>query len=224
MKILCISDTHGKHELFSQSDFKGVDMIIHAGDFSNHKNPGINANEAIDFLRWYDDLEVECHKILVCGNHETSVEAKMINPNEYENIIYLEHEGVDVEGISIFGSPYTPAFNQWAFNVKATKINEYWEQVPKKIDILITHGPPKGILDLCYDSKGRLKYSGDKALFNHVERVEPAYHIFGHLHPNKDNYNAGKRTHGKTTFVNASCVTDGKFDLGLTSKGIIIEI
>lgn len=223
MKILTISDTHGFHKELKH--FNGVDMVIHAGDFSNHGTPTMNLPEALDFLEWYNEIPVK-YKILVAGNHDTALYAKLIHITDYPNIIYLEHESIEIEGIKIFGSPWVPQYGNWAFMKKRGKLDPLWQLIPENLDILITHGPPKGILDLAYNIDNILEYCGDKELLNHVLRVEPKYHIFGHIHNNTDNYNAGSRklVGPHTKFMNVSAVTDRKFDLGLTSKGQIIEI
>jgi Icc-related predicted phosphoesterase len=222
MRILAISDTHGFHK--DLKDFSNIDMIIHGGDFSNAKNPMFNQSEAVDFLDWYNDIPVK-YKVLIAGNHDTSVEARLVLPADFKNIVYLEHEYVEIEGIKIFGSPYTPQFGGWAFMRDRGKLDPFWEQIPYDTDILVTHGPPKGILDLSYNREDILEYYGDKELLNHVHRVNPKHMIFGHIHNFKDCYNKGTRTvHDlRTQFHNVSCVTDRKFELGLTSKGIIIE-
>jgi len=222
MKILAISDTHGFHR--ELKDFTNIDMIIHAGDFSNTKNPIFNQQEVVDFLIWYNDLPIK-HKVLIAGNHDTSIEAKLVYPKDFSNIKYLEHESINIEGINIFGSPYTPTFGNWSFMKNRGKLDPYWQEIPENTDILITHGPPKGILDLSYDKNEILEYCGDKELYNHVLRVQPKYMIFGNIHNNKDCYNsANKKITGfKTSFHNVSCVTDKKFELGLTSKGQIME-
>merc|ERR1712037_767457 len=75
-----------------------------------------------------------------------------------------------------------------------------WEQVcsniPSDTDILISHCPPYGILDV--NAEG--ERCGSKILLTHVvERVKPKYHIFGHIH---EAY--GMANNGTTTFVNAA--------------------
>ena len=222
MRILAISDTHGFHDMFTNSDFDNIDMVIHAGDFSNSKIPVLNSVEALNFLEWYNDLPVK-YKILISGNHETSIYKKLVDPRVYKNIIYLEHESVCIEGINIFGSPYTPIFHDWAFNVRRDKLHDYWTSIPENTDIVVTHGPPKGMLDLAYNGN-ILEYCGDVALLKAVVKVNPRFHIFGHIHQNENNYNAGRRTSSlaRTEFINASCMLDGKFSRGLNTKGIII--
>jgi Icc-related predicted phosphoesterase len=130
-----------------------------------------------------------------------------------------------IENINIFGSPYTPQFGGWAFMKDRGKLAPYWSQIPTSTDILVTHGPPKGVLDLSYSRDDILEYCGDKELYNEVLRVQPKHMIFGHIHNFKDCYNSGikKISDISTIFHNVSCITDRKFELGLTSKGQIIE-
>jgi Icc-related predicted phosphoesterase len=90
---------------------------------------------------------------------------------------YLEHEFVEVEGIKIFGSPYTPEFYDWAFMYKPQEGIHIWNIPHKEIDILVTHGPPLGILDQV--QRGN---TGCLDLLNLIHKVKPKYHLFGHIH------------------------------------------
>lgn len=158
---------------------------------------------------------------------DTSIEKGLVKPKEIcKTTTYLQHERIEIEGIKIFGSPYTPAFCNWAFNVRRDKLSEYWEQIPNDIDILITHGPPKGVLDLCIGDMG-IEMVGDLALYKAIKKRSIPYSCFGHIHNNHDMKNAGTCTYrglgsSNTLFINASCVTDGAFDKGLTSHGELI--
>ncbi len=223
MKILFISDTHCFHDELTIP--KDIDMIIHSGDSTNARNQFNNIPEAREFLHWYDSLNVK-YKIFVAGNHDTSIEQKLINPRDYSSISYLEHESITIEGINIFGSPYTPEFYNWAFNVRKDRLHNYWSAIPDNTNILVTHGPPKYIMDLSKDINGKLEFCGDNALYKRVlDLKECKYHSFGHIHESDECYNKGirKLNDSNTIFINASCVTDSKFHLGLTSKGIIID-
>lgn len=223
MKILVMSDTHGFHENIRVPE--DIDMMIHSGDGSNNREPEYNSVEMQRFLAWYNEQRVK-YKIFVPGNHDTSYERGYFKRNPYETITFLEHAEITIDGIKIFGSPYTPTFgNGWAYNRDRAKINKYWEQIPLDTDILITHGPPKGVLDLSENRDGQLEYCGDKALLNHVIVVQPKFHIFGHIHDRGICVNHGTRTLGDvyTTFVNASMVEDGRFDKGLIHDPIIIN-
>ncbi len=95
MKIYCISDTHGFHDqLTIPSD---IDMVIHSGDCSNIKSPALNVSEVELFLKWFEKLDVH-YKVFIAGNHDTSIEAKLVNPRNYD-IVYLEHESISIQGI-----------------------------------------------------------------------------------------------------------------------------
>lgn len=61
--------------------------------------------------------------------------------------IYLEHDLVEVEGLRIFGSPYTKKYSRGAFQYNKFDDALVWNSLPENIDILITHEPPFGILD-----------------------------------------------------------------------------
>lgn len=219
MKIWAISDTHGFHDYLQVPE---VDMVIHAGDSTNYKELFKNELEFENFLRWYSKLDIK-HKILIAGNHDASL-TKKYNVDKVRDygIIYLEHEDCEVEGITIFGSPYTPTFGDWYFMKDRSKLDRYWQML-KSCDILVTHGPPKGILDLSFDRNRNLEYCGDSALLKRVLDVKPKYHIFGHIHDCEGVINKGIRIYQDITFVNASCVTDGRFDKGVTSNGIILN-
>jgi Icc-related predicted phosphoesterase len=224
MKCWVISDTHGFHGGLKIPP--AIDVILFAGDMANYKESYKNYEECDNFLSWLEVINVRW-KLICAGNHDISFEKKMVNMAKFPSIHYLEHESVDIEGINIFMSPFTPSFGVgWAFNRDRSKLDAYWQHIPENTDILVTHGPPKGILDLSHNVKGELEYCGDKALLNHIYRVKPKYSIFGHIHNSAGNYNAGKRTVSDldTVFINASCVEDGRFDKGLTSHGIVFDI
>jgi Icc-related predicted phosphoesterase len=202
-------------------------MVIHSGDCSNPRDPYNNEPEVRAFIDWYKQLPIK-NKIYVAGNHDTSIEKKLVIKKDFTDagIIYLEDDLVEIQGLLIYGNPYTPNFGNWAFMKDRVKLDRYWPQaMPDYVDILVTHGPPKGILDKSYDRNNYLECCGDKSLLNKVLQVKPKYHLFGHIHNCKDIVNAGmqKLSTCDTWFSNGSVVTDGKFGT-LSSNGNIIEI
>ena len=195
LKIVAISDTHGQHRSLKLT--KG-DIIIHSGDVSKSGRP----EEIQDFLDWFSKLKF-AHKIFIAGNHDflfenehTDVLSKMIP----EGVTYLNDSGVEIVGIKIWGSPVTPWFNDWAFNRdRGSEIKKHWDLIPNDTDILVTHGPPFGILDETVYGKR----TGCEELLVRVSQVKPKYHIFGHIH---EDY--GQFIKGETTFINASVLDD----------------
>lgn len=225
MRIWHISDTHTYHNLLEIPE--GIDMVIHSGDCSNPRDPYNNEPEVREFIDWYKQLPIE-YKVFVAGNHDTSIEKRLVTKKDFKDngITYLENEYVTICGVKLFGSPHTPQFGQWAFMKDRVKLERFWSKAINELcDIIIVHGPPKGILDKSYDRNNYMESCGDKSLLNRVLEVEPSYMCFGHIHNTKDIINAGvfKLSNSKTLFSNGSVVTDGKFGK-LSSNGNIFEI
>ena len=221
MKIWCISDTHGHHAKLAVPS--GIDMLIHAGDFGNTKEKVRNLVEANDFIEWLHSLDIQ-HKVVTPGNHDTSFLDYGIR--DYFDQIkahVLVHEKITLEGLKIFGSPYTPTYGQnWAFNVKRSRLQAVWQMIPDDLDILITHGPPKGVLDLTEDKDTRkMVQVGCKSLSNRVKQVKPKLHVFGHTHSEPKFDNHGLLIRDETKFINASVCT---IKSGKMNPGIVTEV
>lgn len=217
--------THTYHDLLKIPS--GIDMIIHSGDCSNPRDPYNNEPEVRDFIDWYKEIPVK-YKIYVAGNHDTSIEKGLVTKKDFEDagIIYLENESVVIEGIKIFGSPHTPNFGNWAFMKDRVKLERFWRlAIDEDVNIVVTHGPPKGILDKSYDRENNMEACGDKSLLNRILEVQPTYSLFGHIHNTKDIVNAGiqKLSVCNTFFSNGSVVTDGRFGK-LSSNGNVFNI
>lgn len=224
-KILHISDTHTYHRLLT---IPPVDLIIHSGDGSNPKDPYTNEHEIMNFLNWYAIQDAQ-HKVYVPGNHDTSIEKGLVKKEEFTDrgITLLIDEFITIEGIKIWGSPWTPDFGHgWAWNKDRSKLYDIWQQIPDDTDIIITHGPPRGILDLAYDREKIMEFCGCRALYKRILEIKPKFSMFGHIHNNNDVVNAGTRTVANcpTIFSNGSVMTDGKFHIGPTSFGNLFEI
>ena len=226
MKIWHISDTHTYHRLLDVPT--DIDMVVFSGDCSNPRDPYTNEPEVRGFIDWYSSLKIPV-KIFVAGNHDTSIEKRLVIKDDFtkHGIIYLENESITIDGIKIFGSPFTPTFGYgWAFNKDRTKLDRIWRKIiDEDVDIVINHGPPKGILDLSLHRVGNLERCGDKSLLNRVMEVNPKLCLFGHIHDSGDIINQGtmKLSHLDTIFSNGSVIKDGSFGR-LTSNGNIFEL
>jgi Icc-related predicted phosphoesterase len=199
MKIVAISDTHNRHQSLVLP--KG-DMLIHAGDVSSQGKQ----SQVEDFLKWFSKQDFK-YKIFIAGNHDFFFERM---PEDYikllipENVIYLNDSGVEIEGIKIWGSPVQPWFYDWAFNrQRGEDIKKHWDLIPLSTDILITHGPAKGILDKTIQNVE----TGCEDLLNKIKEIRPKYFIFGHIH---EGYGMVEKK--GTTFINAS-VLDVQYQL-----------
>ncbi|TDN95580.1 Icc-related predicted phosphoesterase [Salegentibacter sp. 24] len=193
MKLVCISDTHNKH---SQIPIPTGDVLIHAGDITE----GGTEREVLDFLKWFSS-QPHHYKIFIAGNHDFYFEKnsdKDILKIIPENIHYLKNSGVNINGVTFWGSPITPGDGTWAFNQKQTQeINKHWDQIPQDTQVLITHTPPYKIKDV----SGKGKHIGCASLLKTLQNRKIKYHIFGHVH---DSY--GITSVAGTKFINAACL------------------
>jgi len=226
MKIWFISDTHCQH---SRLTIPEADIVIHCGDESTARNPVFNAKEAEDFFEWFRALPVPT-KIFVPGNHSTAFERGLTSANYYktggrnqsDHVVVLQDTGYWCDTTAVYGSPWTPAWgDSWAYMRKRHKMYDVWQSLPTYVDILVTHGPPKGILDLTHDhDTGSLIQVGCNALRKAVDRIKPKIHAFGHIHDEEGVSNFGMYDNGVTKFINCSvCDRRGKFK----NNGVLLE-
>lgn len=226
LKIWHISDTHGYHDLLDIP--KDVDMVIHSGDVSNPRELAFSIIECMNFLDWFEKLSIK-YKVLIAGNHDIAFERRAIDRADMilRDIIYLENDNIIIEGVKIWGSPITPSFGVgWAFNRKRDKLHDLWASIPEDTDIVISHGPPKGILDHSYAQEGNVyERCGCAALSKRILALQPKLCLFGHIHNCRDIINAGtmQLSGYKTIYSNGSVVTDGKFGV-LSSNGNIFNL
>lgn len=188
MRIVCISDTHNREITVPDGD-----LLIHAGDATMRGT----VDEITEFNAWFSLLPHK-HKIFIAGNHDWLFETQPATARKLldKNIIYLQDAGTNIEGFNIYGSPWQPRFYDWAFNLnRGREMAEKWAMIPAGTDILITHGPPSGILDLTEDGD----HAGCEELIKKVGEIRPRAHIFGHIH---EGY--GMEERDGTRFVNAS--------------------
>lgn len=103
-----------------------------------------------------------------------------------EAITYLQHAAARVEvpgkGVSlhVFGSPFSPdrGGQNWAFQYGVEEAERLWEEIPRDVDILVTHTPPSGHCD----TSDHWKAGGCATLKDAIRRLKPALHICGHCH------------------------------------------
>lgn len=193
MKFVLISDTHERH---SQVRVPDGDVLIHAGDFTM-----LGEEEHIEnFNHWLGKLPHK-YKVVIPGNHELGW-----SPAKQALLTNATHVLIDqelmIDGFKLYGSPYTPTFGGWAFMLpRGQSIYEKWLQIPHDTDVLITHGPPRGILD--NTPSGEL--CGCSDLRYVVQGINPRLHVFGHIHNGYGVYRDGI---SRTIFVNAAVVNE----------------
>ncbi|KAF2765318.1 ser/Thr protein phosphatase family protein [Teratosphaeria nubilosa] len=78
--------------------------------------------------------------------------------------------------LSIYASPFTPFKSDWGFQYDPAEGHEF--DIREDVDVVVTHGPPKGIMDYT-DARRR---AGCADLFSAIYRSRPQMHCFGHIH------------------------------------------
>ncbi|KAF2223922.1 Metallo-dependent phosphatase-like protein, partial [Elsinoe ampelina] len=207
-RFLVVSDTHDLDYQDERSPLRRlpkVDVLLHCGDLT--QNGGLpEFSKAFNMIK---NVDAEI-KLVIAGNHDLELDPdyELDEPEDHKaalaiwtgpeaqdaGIFFLEegtHEFVLSHGaiFSIYASPYTPRFGDWAFghwhhldrfNGPDDTPNKSiaTEPIPRDIDIVMTHGPPKGILDLSAFGG----HCGGSNLLAAVKRTRPRMHCFGHIH------------------------------------------
>lgn len=206
VRLVLLSDTHLLHR---NIDVPDADILIHAGDFTMF---GKSRLAIIDFNAWLGELPYR-HRILVPGNHEFFLEADPVKRSLLSNATVLINEGIEIEGLRIWGSPVTPLCSG-AFGLSAAgDRRQLYAQIPEDTDVLITHGPPYGILDSAPNSG---VHSGCQELLDAVMRIHPKLHVFGHVHGARGIFETSQ-----TTFVNAAMLG---IDADLDQNPIVLQM
>jgi predicted phosphohydrolase len=191
MRIVAVADTHT-----FQDDLGAIpdgDVFVHAGDLCR----GGRLEELTLVARWLQALPHR-HKIVVAGNHDWCFIRNREDAVELlgNTVSYLQDSGTIIDGVRFWGSPWQPAFNNWAFNLpRGVALAEKWALIPAGADVLITHGPPAGIGDRFEDAVR----GGCADLLVAVQRIQPLLHMFGHIHPD-----GGCWQHGEVCFANVT--------------------
>jgi Icc-related predicted phosphoesterase len=189
VRLVCLSDTHNN----PPKNIPDGDILVHAGDLTMMGK----FDEIARAGDWLRSLPHK-HKVVICGNHDFLFERDQYLGRHAlgPDITYLQDSGATVAGLKFYGSPWTPRFFDWAFNAD-DEIGRHWFKIPEGIDVLITHGPPFGILDMTQ----RGVAAGCPQLARRILEVRPRLHVFGHIH---ESHGEAIRDDGWTTYVNAS--------------------
>ena len=208
MKITFISDTHTRHHEI-EADLPGGDLLVHAGDFMNS---GHHKEDAQHFFEWFNGIKGYDKKIFIAGNHDRIMETNSpwakTELAKFKTIDYLQDESYALydidrdQSIKIYGSPWQPEFFNWAFNLprNGKEMQMRWDAIPDDTDILITHGPAYGYLDI---PGNKNMHVGCELLRERVSVLQPKIHVFGHIHGS-----AGYYFNGHTHFINASVLDE----------------
>jgi predicted phosphodiesterase len=199
MRLVLISDTHSLHDRIPP--LPDGDLLIHAGDVSGMGR----LPELAVFFEWFGGLPHR-HKVVIAGNHDFAFERQAARAEALvpPGVVYLRDSGVTLGGLRLWGSPWQPWFMDWAFNLeRGPDIAAKWALIPDDVQVLITHGPPRGVLDLTQNRPP--EHAGCEDLALRIGQLRDLrVHVFGHIH---EGY--GREERDGRVFVNASICDAG---------------
>lgn len=175
MKLLLFSDIHcnvKSCELLVEKS-KDVDIVIGAGDFAKFRR-GLDIS--IRVLK-----NITKPTILVPGNSE-SFEELLNECEDWEEARVLHGEGRRINDYEFYslggGIPVTP-FGEWSYDFSEQEAKELLSGCPS-CGILVTHSPPKGLLDKSSFGKNL----GSTSIRETVIEKSPLLVVCGHIHEN----------------------------------------
>jgi Icc-related predicted phosphoesterase len=196
-RIVCVSDTHNRHERVRLPE---GDVLIHAGDLTMR-------GRRDEIYRAFEWLSKQPHRriVVIPGNHDRVLQnipqLSSRLRSAFPRVELLIDQETVVFGMRVYGSPWQPWFNDWAYNFETGRdgdkqAEDTWAKIPDDTTILVTHGPAFDILDTTI----RREHVGCVALRARISQLKNLrLHVFGHVH---EGYGFTKRN--GVLFVNAS--------------------
>lgn len=175
--IVASSDFHG-----TLPEIPECDILLIGGDICPEGSLAQQAAWLNDpFRKWLLSVKA-CEIVGIAGNHDLIFEgAEHLVPSGL-NWHYLKDSTIELSGLKIYGTPWQLPF--WgAFNLEEVKLAEKYQNIPKDIDILLSHSPAFGIFDEVplHDAVNYV-HTGSKALLNKALEIKPKLFICGHVH------------------------------------------
>jgi multisite-specific tRNA:(cytosine-C5)-methyltransferase len=200
LQVMIISDTHG--EDLDYSELPPVDVAIHCGDLTEESK----LEEFRTAINTLQTIQATV-KLVIAGNYDFTLDEptfrqKLVTADLDDDLVretygdfgeagrlldsvadikYLREGTHRIElknhaPLTVYASPYTASKSDWGFTYDPEKDHQ-WD-IQMGTDIVITHSPPRGILDMT-DSRHR---AGSASLFAAVASARPKLHCFGHIH------------------------------------------
>jgi hypothetical protein len=163
-----------------------------------------------------------------CSEGKPAWLEELLGIHLHPNVYYLENSSIDIEGLKIWGSPYSPTFGYgWGFNVdRGYDAAQIWNQIPLDTDIVITHSPIYGYNDRTSNTNENV---GCADLYHRLHEVKPHLHFAGHIHegygwgtiPYKDEWGDIYTFNGSTCNLRYEAIQDPiKFNYDFVSREI----
>jgi Icc-related predicted phosphoesterase len=163
VKLLLLTDFHG--QLPDPRRLPKADLALIGGDLtplgatSRLNMTGLQAQWVREQMSpWVAQLARRMPVIGIAGNHDFLATypwgERLLASMDWT---YLRDASCEVRigqrTLKVFGSPWTPRhprYPNWAFQAEDEQLPRHWRKIPRDIDILLVHGPPRGSPDLTH--------------------------------------------------------------------------
>ena len=208
MRVVAISDLHG----YLPKDLPEGDVLCICGDivpleYQRDKYASV-AWFDLEFVPWTDSLPYK-KVIFTAGNHDFFLEElhkRYTGLNEYfidtnpsrvlkrllpgnnkgkHKLVYLCDNSVEIEGKRFYGTPYVAELYNWAFYRSSEELETLFDRIPKKLDVLLTHMPPRCASMGEVLQRGNFNSGSDygsKELADAIAKRDIRYSLCGHVH------------------------------------------
>lgn len=201
MRVVAISDLHGwLPGMNSPQEIPECDLLLIGGDVMPVWNHEMQfQREWLDgaFRTWLTTLPAK-NIVGIGGNHDFYLRDR--KGDALARTLpwtYLNNETTEVNGLKIWGSPYSNKYGNWAFMKKDDELAPIWDTIPRDSDIVLVHGPPWGfgdeVVGFSMTKRGMLEaeHVGSTSLANQLfydvwENLQLV--VFGHIHEGYGQY------------------------------------
>jgi len=242
LKIGIIGDLHGVYP--DTSNWPKLDLLLLGGDlFSDYRKSlyeviAIQETELLQkFNPWLESIQLpKERKLVIGGNHDHVLAHHGLNSKDWLSATYLENQEIILDGIKIWGTPFSyrpPDYKYpWSFGASEEGLKALYETIPKDVNIVMSHTPAKGALDLGWGGSRMGMFNfGSIALKEFLDQNPfplPKLKLFttNHVHEHGTNqmdwtwWDAKEERRRKFKYVNAAADTL----YNLTQKLTLVEI
>jgi Icc-related predicted phosphoesterase len=172
MNVQAISDLHGYFP-----DIPPCDLLLLGGDYC----PTNNEDQQERYLRgpfaeYLRNIKAR-YIVGIAGNHDFALQRSLKLAHDLP-WTYLQDSVVDLEGVVVYGTPWSIKYGQWVFQKSDYALESIYQGIPEGLDILLSHGPAYRQLDKTLDNDR----AGSFALLERINKAKPDSVVCGHIH------------------------------------------